>query len=239
MTMTLLQVVQEFCDRRGLDRPSLVMASTDDQVRQMRTLLNEVITNITNRGHSWAKLQKQATFTSVAAEAQGLISSIAPYGFKYIIPESIYDRTERRPLWGPRNAPRWQEAEALPVTGPFYSYRVWEGQMFLQPAPPAGHECAFEYASDMSILAVDGVTWKKRFSVDSDVFQLDEDLLLLGLNWKWRREQGLSYAQEMQDYEYLITQVIGTGSDKGTLNMDGGSRDIRPGIFVPTGNWPV
>jgi hypothetical protein len=239
MTMTLLQTIQEFCDRRSLSRPSIVMASTDDTIRQLRSLANEVITDITNRGESWARLQKQATFTSVAAELQGQIATIAPYGFKYLILESIYDRTERRPLFGPRQAPRWQESEALPVTGPLYTYRIWQGGLYVQPALPAGHEIAFEYASDMAILAVDGVTWKKRFSADTDSFMLDEDLLLLGLNWKWRREQGLSYSQEKLDYEVLLAQAIGNEPTKGPINLAGGTADVKPGIFVPSGNWPV
>lgn len=239
--LTLLETLIEFSDRTGaVDRPTSVMASTDDSVRQLRALANEVISDITNRGSSWAKLQKQATFTTLATTAQGTIAAIAPYGFKYVIPDSLYDRTERRPLYGPRNAPRWQEAQALPMTGPFYSWRIWQGNFDLQPTPPAGHLCAFEYASDYAILAADGTTWKKRFSEDTDTFGLDDDLLLMGLRWKWRREQGLSYAQEKQDFEYMLTQAIGTEPTKGEVSLSGQSNgDIRPGIFVPAGNWNV
>lgn len=240
--MTLLETLQEFTDRVGnVERPTSVISSTDDTVRQIKALANEVISDITNRGASWAVLQKQATFTSVAAELQGPLSTIAPYGFKYVILNSLYDRTERRPLFGPRNAPRWQEAEALPQTGPFYSFRLWQGNFYLQPAPPASHEIAFEYASDMAILGPASATdWKKRFSDDGDIFQLDDDLLLMGLRWKWRREQGLSYSQEKDDFEAQLTQAIGTEPTKGEVNLEGGNNgDIRPGIFVPLGNWNV
>lgn len=239
MTMTLLQAVQEFTDRVGLDRPSTVMSSTDDTVRQIRALANEVINDITSRGQSWAMLQKEATFTSAASEDQGLLTTLAPYGFKYLILESLYDRTERRPLFGPRNAPRWQESAALPVTGPLYTYRIWQGHFYVQPALPADHTIAFEYASDMAILQTDGTTWVRRFVADTDVFQLDEELLLSGLKWKWRRAQGLSYSEEQRTYEILITQAIGTGPEKGPLNMSGASGDIQPGIWVPSGNWPL
>ena len=238
MTMTLLATVQEFCDRTGVDSPSIVIGSTDDQVRQIKALANEVLTDITGRGNSWPRLQKQATFVSVAAEQQGLITTIAPYGFQYAIEDSLYDRTERRPLFGPRNAPRWQESEALPQTGPFYSYRIWQGYFYLQPAPPAGHTIAFEYASDFAILAADGTSWKKRFTVDTDTFALDEDLLLLGLRWKWKKEKGLAFATEKLDYESLLAQAMGNDGAKAELHLDGrGDGDIRPGIFVPAGNW--
>lgn len=244
MSMTLLQVVSEFCDRQGLDNPTIVIGTVDDTIRQIRGLANEILTDITSRGASWQKLQKQALFTSVAAENQGLIDTIAPYGFKYIILQSLFDRTDRRPLWGPRTAQRWQESEALPYTGPEYTYRVWQGNFYLQPAPPAGHSCAFEYASDFAIQGPTSVSdptiiWKKRFTADTDVFALNDDLLLMGLRWKWKAVQSLRYAQEKQDYEALVAQEIGNEPNKGELNMAGGNGDLKPGIWVPSGNWNV
>lgn len=239
MPMTLLQIVQELTDRVGLEQPSVVIGTTDDTIRQIKGLANEVVANITTRGTSWAKLQKQATFTTVAAEEQGSMDTIAPYGFKYVIENSLFDRTERRPLYGPRNAPRWQEAEAIVQTGPFYSYRIWDNKFYLQPAPPAGHNCYFEYASDYAIQATGGGAYKGRFTADADVFLLSGELLVLGLKWKWRRSQGLSYAEEYKEYESFLAQEMGTEPTKGTVNLKGGTRDIRPGIFVPSGNWPV
>jgi hypothetical protein len=239
MGMTLLETLQEFCDRRGLDRPSSVMSSQDDTIRQLRGLANEVISDITNRGTSWAKLQKQATFTTIANENQGAISVHAPYGFKYIIENTVWDRTNRRPLFGPRNAPAWQENEALIVTGPLYTYRVWQGNFYIQPEPPAGNTIAFEYASDMAIAAEDGVTFYKRFTNDTDEFLLDDDLLLMGLKWKWAYTQGLPYKQDKIDYEAMLVNSIGGEPTKKDVNLAGGSQDLKPGIWVPAGNWPV
>jgi hypothetical protein len=206
----------------------------------MKALANEVISDVTNRGKSWTIFQKEATFVTVAAELQGAIATIAPYGFKSLIVDTAYDRTSRRPLFGPRSAQLWQESEALPQTGPFYSYRIWKGNFYLQPAPPAGLTIAFEYASDMAILAPDGVSWKKRFSADDDKFALDDDILLTGLRWKWKREQGITYSQEKLDFEELLANAMGNTADLGPLSLEGSSgQAIRPGIFVPAGNWPL
>lgn len=245
MTMTLLQLIQEFTARTGLDIPTMVGASTDAGVKQCQALMNEVITDLTGRGQSWPALQRQATFVSVAAEQQGLMTTIAPYGYQYVIEESLYDRTERRPLYGPRNAPRWQESEALPVTGPFYSYRIWNGYFNMQPAPPAGHTIAFEYSSNYAIQGATSASdatlvYRRRFLYDADVFLLDEELLLLGLRWKWKKEKGLSFATEKLDYESYLAQCTGNDGTKGELSMSGDTNgDIKPGIFVPLGNWPV
>jgi len=240
MTMTLLEIAQEFSARTGLDKPLIVMASQDEQVQQIKGLANEVIADITRRGQSWPLLQKQATFTSVAASDQGLMTTLAPYGFKEILLGTLYDRTQRRPLYGPRNGPRWQEAVALPYTGPFYSFRIWQGHFYTQPDLPVGHTIAFEYWSNWAILAVDGTTWKPRFTADTDSFVLDEELLISGLRWRWKAEKGLRFATDQLSYESLLADAIGNDGTKGELSL-GGSRngDMVPGIFVPLGNWPV
>lgn len=235
--MTLLELIQQYADRTGLERPSVVMASVDDTIIQLRALANEVVNDMLTRGHSWTELQKEATFTTVADELQGSLATIAPDGFQYIYPETIFNRTSRLNLCGPRSPQNWQLAEATAVHGPMYSFRIRGGNLYMQPAPTAGDIIAFEYASNYAIL--NGVTWKRRFTADEDVFQLDEELLLAGLKAKWRRVKGLSYAQEMQDYEYLLTQAMGNNNDKGPLSLSGGQRSLQPAVFVPSGSWNI
>jgi hypothetical protein len=240
MSLTLLELVIEFCDERGLDRPSAVMSTTDGTIRQIRALLNKVVSDIVSRPGTWARLQRQGSFTSVAAEDQGLISAAAPYGFKYIIPETIYDRTNRRQLFGPRAAPQWQMNEAMVFTGPYYAWRLWQDHIQTQPAMPAELDIYFEYASNFAILATDGTTYKKLYSDDADTFTLEDDLLLRGLEWRWRREQGLSFSTEFDEFEQRLHNEIGRQSTAGTLDMAGtGMGDIKPAVLVPLGNWSV
>lgn len=237
MADSLLTIIQEFTDRRSLDRPGAVMSSQDDTIRQLRSLINEVIADICGRGGAWSKLKKEATFLTLAAELQGTVLSMAPWGFRRLILDSAFNRTTRTALFGPRTSPGWQQNEALPTTGPFYSYRIWKDSFYLQPAPPANQTIAFEYESDFAISDAAGTTFKKRFTVDTDLFLLNSDMLFLGLNAKFRREKGLSYAQEQSDYEYLLTQELGNDPEKGEINMAGGMSGMRPGFIVPSGNW--
>lgn len=239
MTMTLLETVQEFCGRTGLDSPSTVIGNSNKGVLQFKGLMHEVITDITGRGQVWPILRKEATFTTLAAESQGSVTTIAAYGFKYIIPGTMYNRSLKSPVLGPRGAADWQEYTAIAAAGPFSSYRLMSGTLCLQPNPTAGETVAFEYASDWAILATDGTTWKKRFTADTDYFALNEDLLLLGLRWKWKKEKGLAFVTEKQDYEALLAQEMGNDSNKGELSMEGTPNTMKPGIFVTTNGWSV
>jgi hypothetical protein len=239
MPMTLLEVVQEFTDRQGLTSPGSVMSSSDDTIRQIRALLNEVISHIIAKGNAWDKLKKEATFATTAVELQGAMTTIAPFGFKRLILGSAFNRTERVQLYGPRGSRDWQANEALPNPGPYNTYRIWQGNFYLQPAPTAGQTIAFEYASDYAILDVDGVTWKRRFDADTDVFALDEDMLFFGLNWVWNRRKGLSYSQEFDDFENLVASKLSDEPSKAAIDMSDSCPHTGPGVIVPAGSWPL
>jgi hypothetical protein len=50
---------------------------------------------------------------------------------------------------------------------------------------------------------------------DGDSAAIDEDLVQLGLSWRWRQKKGLDYTAEMAEYsgtmKQRIAQYMGTG----------------------------
>lgn len=242
MTMTLIQAVQEVCDRIGLDSPSTVIGNTDDGVRQLKGLANKVVSDIGLRGEVWPAVRKQATFVTVAAEQQtnAQLSVLCANGFQYIIPDTIYNRTTRVPLFGPRSAQLWQLSAALPYSGPLYNFRIMNDYIYMQPAPPAGHTIAFEWSTAWLVQAAGGGVFKPRFTVDTDVFLLDENLLLTGLEWHWKQQKGLPYAEDQRLFESMLAQNMGNSGTKAELSLsDQSAGQFKPGIFVPVGNWNV
>jgi len=236
--MTLLQIIQEFCRRTGLSVPTIIVASRDDQLVQLWGLANEVVEDLVRR-HSWTELQREAVFTSVAGGDQGAIATLADVGFLKVLNETIYDRTRRLPVFGPRTPQEWQAIKALPMSGPFYQYRFRQGHLLITPDMPVGHTMAFEYASEAAILAADGTTYKTAFSADDDTLVLNKTLLLLGLRWRWKEEKGLPYLESFRAYEAAVAEASGSDGTKQPLSMSETSPAIQPGIFVPAGNWSL
>lgn len=236
--MTLLEIIQTFTERTGLPRPASVFGSRDAQILQIRGLLNEALEDLTTRWQ-WEWLQRQALFTTVEGEDQGALTTIAPDGFGYILGETIFNRTLRLPVYGPLTPPQWQALKALPTTGPFYKYRIRGGRILFNPPGIAGQICAFEYISTWSVLDVDGTTYKTYFVNDGDTSIFADNLLIAALRWKWKEEKGLDYAEDFARYERMATDASGRDATKPVLKMDATYSDFRPGIFVPSGNWPV
>lgn len=238
--MTLLEIVKEFCRRTALSVPLVVAASQDDQLLQIMGLLNEGAEDLTKR-QQWTTLQREVVFTSVAGENQGQLHTLAPAGFQWIINDTIYDRTQKQPIYGPVSSQNWAYRQALPTSGPSSSYRIRGGALLLTPGIAAGHTLAFEHASNAAVYDNTGIAqpYKRYFTNDTDTFLLDEGLALAWLRWRWKSEKGLRYAEDFRAYEVLVAQAAGHDGTKPELNMGCGDAPMQPGVIVPFGNWSV
>lgn len=235
--MSLLTVVQYVCGRVNIPVPSTVMGSvTDTQVLQLLRLLEEEGNDLAQRG-PWQGITFEATHTTIANEDQGAVTSIATNGFRGIKNQTFWDRTNKLPVLGPLSDEEWQAFKGLATTGARYYYRIRGGKLLVNPTPTAGYTWAFEYVSKNWILGDDGTTYKQYFTLDTDTILLPEDLVLMGLRWRWKKEKGLDYAEDMRTYELQIKEQLGRDGGKPIIAMDGGRRQLRPGIFVPDMSW--
>lgn len=71
---TLLQIIQDTCDELALSRPSVVISTTDPQVRQMTALLNRLGRDIVKQ-YEWQKLDKEYLVTTVQYTYTGTITA--------------------------------------------------------------------------------------------------------------------------------------------------------------------
>jgi hypothetical protein len=235
--MTMLSIVNTVQRRLGLSVSSTVAGNSDDTATQLLALLNHAGEELAEVC-TWQALQKEATFTTLAAESQGAIATIAP-GFAYIINQSIWNRTQRRPIPGAISSEEWQALKSSSMSGPVSQYRIRGGLLMLMPAPAAGESCAFEYKTLYWATDSTGATGKSAFTVDTDVSVLDEQLLTLSLTWRFKQAQGLDFATELQMFENRLTNAMGRDGGKPVLDMGASCGYGMPGVMVPDGSWSV
>jgi len=111
-----LSIVQAICGRLSLAIPNQAVGNTDTQITTILALCNEEGQELAAR-HEWTGLQTEATFTTLAVENQGAMETIAP-GLGYIINDTIWNRSLRRPVYGPKSAQGWQQNKAFAINGP-------------------------------------------------------------------------------------------------------------------------
>lgn len=234
--MNLLALLQEFCRRVALPNPTLVIASQDEQYLQLVGMLHEVLDYLTIK--NWVAFNREATFTTVATASQGSLSTIAPYGFMWMVDDTFFNRTVGVKVTGPISPAEWQADQAMTTAGSYYRYRINAGNLMLSPTPDAGLSMAFEYASSFAITDSAGTTYRQYYSADSDLCLLPDALMLAGLKWIWKRDSGFRYAEDFSLFENLALTHLSKDGTKPSISMDE-QPSSGPGILIPNASWSV
>jgi len=215
--MSCLSIIQKVSRKlSGFAYPNAAVSSTDPQIQQLLALLNDEGQELARRPEDgWQALVKQATFTSTAVEIQGELSTIAP-DMKYIVDDTIWNLTYKRPIFGSLSAQEYARQKGWFTTGIYPQYRINGGNILFVPAQVAGDSCSFEYQSKS--WATNGVIFSSSFLADADISLLDEDIMALGLVWRWKAAKGFDYAEDFVTYERAVSDAIARDVPRQTLN---------------------
>ena len=228
--MTLLSIVQRAAVRLNLTKPSAVASNTDPQVQQLLELVNEEGADLAARG-TWEGLVRVQTFTTVAQEIQ---TGAIPTDFDRPIGNTVWNRTDIDPGYGPISPQDWQLMKASVAAGPYSNFRVHGGEFRLYPVPTAGETVAYEYLTkDWAESSVGA--GKTEMDDDTDVSRLDENLIRLGVIWRFKEAKGLEYGENFNSYERRVAQALARDAWLPTLTM--AQPGLRSIVNVPEGNW--
>jgi hypothetical protein len=236
--MSLLTMANGVQDRLGLPRSTVVVSSTDQNVRRLLALANQEGKELAKR-HTWQAITKEKTFTSLAQASQ---TSAIPSDFDRFVNESMFNRTNHRRVLGPLSPEQWQAQQALSASLLVDAFRVRGNAIYINPTPAAGLTYAFEYVSTLWIDSdSDGDGDLAAWTHDTtNSGLLSEDLMGLGIDWRYLKAIGLDYAEAFRTYELQVEQAIIRDGGARTLSFAGGNSPYgQPGVGVPEGSWDL
>jgi hypothetical protein len=241
--MSLLSIVQAAAPRFGLAIPNTAASSSDQNIQQMVAFANEEGQELA-AAHPWQALRYESNFTTLAAENQGKIATICTTAnpqapFQTIVNETIWNRSQRRPIFGPKSPAEWQQLKAQFVQGPWYQYVIRGGSILFTPIATAGQSCYFEYITSAWATNAAGTTGKSVMTADDDVAVLDERLITLGCIWRFQQAKGLDYTISFEKYDSAVKDAQAKDGGAATLNLKGYNTSVYPGTLVPSGNWTL
>jgi hypothetical protein len=234
--MTALTIIQKACGRLSLNIPAAIFSSTNDQVINLRNLLNEEVIDLA-RYHAWTRLITEKTFDAVADDVQ---TSSVPADFDWYIRDTMFNRTTSRRVVGPLTPQEWQATLANQAASAIYdSFRFRGGDILITPDPTAGDDIYYEYVTKYRVEDSDGNQDQEVFAADSDVAVLDEELHVQGLKWRWKQSKGLDYAEDFQTYFKNVEKAVARDGGSKIINLTSSSlrRAIRENI--PEGSWDL
>lgn len=202
---TLLDLISTTAVELGLAEIGLVVTSQDAQVKQLLALANRE--GREQVAMNWPQLQKTQTITLVNGQA----SYAFPSDFAAYIPDTIWNPAMRWPVAGPISPQGWQFLKSgLINTQPWMRFRIMAGAIFFDPTPTstnAGQTVTIEYQSNRFCSSATGVA-QTKWTNDSDTFLLPDDVLVLGVKWRWLAAKRMDYSEEKKAWSDCMDREV-------------------------------
>lgn len=223
--MSLLTICQNAAREIGFPVPNSVVTNTADKSAQQFYRFANRTGESMSKEKRWSDLLEEHTFPLVTATQTYAL----PADFRYLIPETTWNRDDQRPVKNPLSSQEWAFYKGWQtLTGINLRARIKNSLFEFEQAIAAtdnGKTIAFEYVS--KYWATDsGGTAKANFSADSDLTLLDEEIITLGVIYRFKRSKGLDWVGDFQEYQSELSAVKG---------YDGGSKVIS--LSAPSGKY--
>ncbi len=147
-----------------------------------------------------------------------------------------WNRSNTMPVFGPLTPQTWQQRKSSNITGPYAEYRIRGDELFFIPAPSAGLDVAFEYVSK-NWVSTSIATTASAWTNDADTAFLDEQLMTMGLVWRFKQAKGFDYDEDFVKYERRVMDAMARDGSK--PRIDCGNNMPMLGLRVPEGSWNV
>ena len=215
--MTLKDILDSVLLESGMDTETAYVSSGKDEVLRLVNLANRAARRIAT-GHNWQALLLTHTFSLTTETIYDLPSDIRAF-----IPDTTFVDSY---LFGVDMRTRPQLWHYLQVnttgTGPRYRMRVI-GDKINVYQPQSGDTISFEYLTDHPVLATNGVTSKKKFTLDTDTWRLDDDLLTMDVIWRYKKLLGLDWQVDLTEFKSYERTVKGQEAAAKTIIGSDGS----------------
>lgn len=233
--LSLLQIATQFCQETGLPVPAGLVGSQDGHATQLRALLIATANELTE--YRWGEQKKRVTWTSTAGTDQGDVLTVFGPDYRELSPGTFWDETLRRPIFGPPGDVSWELYQALVNPGPLYTYNILQNRVLINPAMPAGHTLAATYWSSFYVIDASD-NYIAAPNDDSDRFVFPDQVMLLGLAWKWKKVKGEDWEADRTLWMDSIARNIPKNTQPVKFLDQDKIRGI-PGIVIPAGSWNV
>jgi hypothetical protein len=234
--MTLLTICQNAANEIGVPSPSTVVGSTDTTNIQLLAAANREGKNLV-AGYDWQTLIKEEAHTTLAAESQGDMSTIAS-DFLRFSNDTMWNRTTDRKYYGPLNNSQWQRLKASVSSGITNYFRIRGNALLFHPTPPAGQSVYFEYIGKNWVITSGSSANATSYAADANTTVLDEDLITLGVIWRFLKQKGLPYDNQFQEYRLKLSEKQSKDGAKQIIRMAGPNRLYLP-VNEPEGNFSL
>ncbi len=233
--MTLLTICQNVVDEVGFNKINIIAGNNSKDARQLLQFANREGDSL-SRAKRWNALTSEHLFVLV----DGIQSYDLPSDFRFIVPSTTWDRDNNRMVATPLNSKEWQYFKGwASIGGMNRRARIRNNKIEFEQAitaADAGNTIAFEYISKYWA-QTDGGVAKAKFTLDNDIPRLDEELITLGIKWRFKKEKGLDWEEDFAEYKLLKMEAMARDGGARTLQFCEPDDLIQFGVNIPDINY--
>lgn len=235
--LNLVQIATQAYGEIGLDAPSQIVGGNNADGSKILALLNREGNELSSMDEpAWPQLRGEQVIPLVIGQQ----SYAFPADFRCYRPSTGWDRSTHWRMAGPISDREWQAIRSgIAIASPRLRFRLYGGQLQIDPVPTATDTIAFEFISKNWCASASG-TAQSAFAADTDVPILPDDLFVLGLKWRTLAARGFNYAEEKMAYIEARDRTLAQSLAPDVLNLN--FRTARIGGLgfppIPDGDWP-
>lgn len=215
--MTILSIARDVCKVVGLDPMDALFTSTSREHVEMAGLANEMVERIAY-SYPW---QEFSTIHTISGDGS-TESFPMPSDYNFMTDESqVWSSSLAGPLTRIDDMNVWLSHEIQEFGLVVNSWIMYGGQLHIKPALASGVTAKFVYQKNGYVIPVTGPN-KKAFTADTDTPVLSERTLKLGIIWQWKAHKGLTYAEDMANFNEAVSKDI--KNNKGAKSLMVGRR---------------
>lgn len=207
---TLLNQVLGEC---GFVTQSAFFASTDPAVLQLCYIANATARTI--RKYQWQYLVKTGTINLTT----GTLTYALATDFYALVPDTMYRVGNYYPVDIPARHDYWAQLKSAGAVGFVYECRIM-GNLLNVINPTTGDSLRYEYFSTNPVIRASGSTPSDTFAADGDTWQLDDELFVRDVKWRFKREKGFDDWQvDLEDFKSYAAYKRGVDSGAQTVHF--------------------
>ena len=224
--MTLLTACQNALKEMGKwDPPSTIVSNTDPTAYQLLALANRAGRALAKM--NWQVLLSTHSFSTAASTAS------------YALPDD-FDRFSNLTAWngsnywhikGPVTAMEWQVRQSSSIASPSgmnTAFRIAGSLFYIDPTPTAIETVTYQYYSNEWI-----ANDKTAFTADADTVLFPEDLLVLGIRWRFLAAKGDSFENEKAEYQEQLDLALARDGGRDAIRFSDATRPRELGGNLP------
>ncbi len=211
---TIAELLNQTLNECGFANYQVFATSNEPDAKQIFALANRQV-NLLGKD-DWQTIKRSYDLLMTSATEYPL-----PDGYRQFIFDTAFATDQERKADFPVSNETWAYLKARNVaTGMTYRVRIADDEIQVHN-PRDGESLYLEYLSEYAVNDVNGVP-KPRFTADNDTFELNDDLLMMGVKWRFNKLKGLDWELDFQEYQNMHKREMGTDKNAQTVNFADG-----------------